>query len=354
MSDQMTPDRLRYVVATADFGKPAPGNAPFHATEMAIEGAAPSLGGATDWLNSSPLTTLGLRGHVVIVDFWTYTCINWLRTRPYIRAWAQKYLDQGLVVIGVHTPEFGFESNVDNVRRAIKDMRVAFPVAIDDQYAIWHAFDNHYWPALYLIDAAGQIRYHHFGEGRYEHTEVMIQRLLAEAGAGVRQDLVAIEGQGIEAAADWSHLESPETYLGYERAEGFASPGGAVVDVRHVYAIPPQLGRNQWALSGDWTIQAQPVLLNTANGSIAYRFHARDLHLVMGPTAPGTPVRFHVQIDGQAPGVAHGGDTDSHGDGVVRDQRLFQLIRQPGSITDTQFEIEFLDPGVEVFAFTFG
>jgi len=355
MSDQINPERLRYTVASADVGGLAAGGTPFRATEMASEGAAPSLGGATVWLNSPPLMTPGLRGKVVVVDFWTYTCINWLRTLPYVRAWAERYQDQGLVMIGVHTPEFAFEHNVEQVRRATQDRRVAYPVAIDNQYAIWGAFDNHYWPALYLIDAAGQIRYHHFGEGAYDQTEIMIQRLLTEAGVdGANQELVAVEGQDVEAAADWSDQESPETYLGADRAENFASPGGAVLDVRHTYTVPARLRRNQWGLAGDWTVGPQAAALNTANGRIAYRFHARDLHLVMGPATPGTPVRFRALLDGQAPGAAHGSDVDDQGNGIVTDQRLYQLIRQPQPIADRQFEIAFLDAGVEAFAFTFG
>ncbi len=325
------------------------------AIRLPIEGELPSLGGATEWLNSPPLTAAGLRGKVVLIDVWTYTCINWLRTLPYVRAWAEKYKDQGLVVIGVHAPEFGFEHNVDNVRRAAKDMRVAYPIAIDNDFAIWRALKNNYWPALYLVDAQGRIRYHQFGEGEYDRSERVIQQLLAEAGtSGISRELVSVDARGAEVAADWASLKSPENYVGYERTEGFASPGGAVPDKRRVYAAPAKLKLNQWALSGDWTMAKPATVLNAANGRIAYRFHARDLHLVMGPAARGTSVRFRVLIDGQPPGAAHGVDVDEQGNGTVSEQRLYQLIRQPKPIADRQFEIEFLDPGVEAFAFTFG
>jgi thiol-disulfide isomerase/thioredoxin len=325
------------------------------AVQLPIEGGMPSLGSATGWLNSQPLTTAGLRGKVVLIDFWTYTCINWLRTLPYVRAWAEKYKNQGLVVIGVHSPEFAFEKNLDNVRRAAKDMKVNFPIAIDSDHAIWRAFKNEYWPALYFVDAQGRIRHHHFGEGEYEQSERIIQQLLAEAGSGgVSRDLVSVDGRGAEAAADWGSLKSPENYVGYERTENFASPGGAVLDKRRVYAVPARLRLNQWALLGDWTVQKQAIVLNQANGRIAYRFHARDLHLVMGPAVRGTALRFRVLIDGQPPGAAHGIDVDDKGNGTVTEQRLYQLIRQPKPIADRQFEIEFLDSGVQAFAFTFG
>ncbi|WP_207957142.1 thioredoxin family protein [Rubrobacter tropicus] len=322
---------------------------------LPVEGQLPSLGGATGWLNSEPLTAAGLRGKVVLVDFWTYTCINWLRQLPYVRAWAQKYGDQGLAVVGVHTPEFEFERNFDNVRRAAKDMRVEYPVAIDSDYAIWRAFDNRYWPALYFVDAQGHVRHHQFGEGEYEQSEMIVQRLLAEAGnGGVGHELVSVDARGVEAAADWGSLGSPENYVGYERTENFASPGGAVLDRRRVYAFPARLRLNHWALSGDWTVERQATVLNEANGRIAYRFRARDLHLVMGPAARGTTARFRVLIDGQPPGAAHGIDVDDQGNGTVTEQRLYQLIRQPKPNADRRFEIEFLDSGVEAFAFTFG
>jgi thiol-disulfide isomerase/thioredoxin len=325
------------------------------AAQLPIEGELPSLGGATEWLNSPPLTAAGLRGNVVLIDFWTYTCINWLRSLPYVRAWAEKYKDQGLVTIGVHTPEFEFEKNVENVRRAAKDMRVGYPIAIDNDYAIWSAFDNHYWPALYFVDAQGHIRHHRFGEGEYEQSEMIVQQLLAEAGiGGVDRELVSVDARGAEAAADWGSLKSPENYVGYERTENFASPGGAVLDTRHVYAAPARLRLNHWALSGDWTVEQQATALNEASGGIACRFHARDLHLVMGPAVPGASVRFRVLIDGQPPGDAHGIDVDDQGNGTATEQRLYQLIRQRGPVTEHTFEITFLDPGVQAYAFTFG
>jgi thiol-disulfide isomerase/thioredoxin len=301
------------------------------------------------------LTAAGLRGKVVLIDFWTYTCINWLRTLPYVRAWAEKYKDRGLVVIGVHSPEFSFEKGIDNVRRAVKDMKVDYPVAVDSEHAIWRAFDNAYWPALYFVDAKGQVRHHQFGEGEYEQSEKMVQRLLAEAGVGgIGHELVSVDGRGAEAAADWNSLKSPENYVGYERTENFASPGGAVLDKRRIYVAPAQLQLNHWALSGDWTIGQEATRLNGPNGRIAYRFHARDLHLVMGPTARGSSTRFRALIDGQPPGPARGIDVDDQGNGTVSEQRLYQLIRQPEPIADRQFEIEFLGAGVEAFAFTFG
>jgi thiol-disulfide isomerase/thioredoxin len=313
------------------------------------------LRSATLWLNSRPVTAADLRGKVVLIDFWTYTCINWLRSLPYVRAWAEKYHNRGLVVIGVHTPEFAFERNIDNVRRAARDMRVDFPIAIDNDYAIWRAFNNQYWPALYFIDSQGRIRHHQFGEGEYEQSEIVVQQLLAEAGIrGVGHELVSVDARGLEAAADWGDLKSPENYLGYDRTENFASPGGAVLDKPRVYGAPAWLGLNHWALAGDWTVENQATLLNRPNGRIAYRFHARDLHLVMGPAARGTSVRFRVLIDAQPPGAAHGLDVDHRGGGAVTEQQLYQLIRQPRPIADRQFEIEFLDPGLEAFAFTFG
>ena len=321
-----------------------------------IEDELASFGSATRWLNAEPLTAADLRGKVVLIDFWTYTCINWLRTLPYIRAWAAKYKDHGLATVGVHTPEFGFEENIDNVHRAVQDMRVDYPVAIDNGYTIWHAFKNEYWPALYLIDAQGHIRYHHFGEGAYEQSEIIIQQLLTEAGAGgISNELVsANDAHGAEAAADWGSLKSAENYVGYRRTENFASPGGVGADERRVYAAPARLKLNHWALSGDWTVREQATVLNTAGGRILYRFHARDLHLVMGPAARGTSVRFHVLIDGQPPGTAHGIDVDDQGGGTVTEPRLYQLIRQRDIVTDHTFEIAFLDPGAAAYAFTFG
>ena len=292
---------------------------------------------------------------VVLIDFWTYTCINWLRTFPYVRAWDQKYRNQGLVVLGIHDPAFAFEKDLNNVRRAVKDMQVDYPVAVDNEHVIWRAFINEEWPALYFIDAKGRVRHHYFGEGAYEKSEAVIQQLLTEAGAsGISHEPVSVDAHGIEAAADWNDLKSPETYLGYGRTQNFTSPGGPVSDQSRVYAVPAQLHLNDWALSGDWTLKRPAAALNKPNGRIAYRFHARDLNLVMGPAAPGTSVRFRVLIDGQPPGAAHGVDVDEQGDGTVAEQRVYQLIRQPQPIADRQFEIEFLDPGVEAFSFTFG
>jgi thiol-disulfide isomerase/thioredoxin len=323
--------------------------------QLPVEGRMPSLDGATQWLNSPPLTAAGLRGKVVLVDFWTYTCINWLRTLPYVRAWAERYQQHGLVVLGVHTPEFDVEHDLDNVRRAVKELRVHYPVAVDNDYTIWSAFDNHYWPALYLVDAQGKIRHHRFGEGGYEESEMILQQLLAEAGSGgIGQDLVSVDPTGVEAAADWDSLRSPENYLGYQRTENFTSADGAVLDTPHVYALPTRLRLNQWALAGDWTVKRQAIVLNAPDGGIVYRFHARDLHLVMGPATPGTPVQFRVLLDGQPPAAAHGTDVDEAGDGTVTRPRLYQLIRQPGPITERTFEITFLDPGVQAYAFTFG
>src|SRR5882724_5234556 len=298
-----------------------------------------SLERATEWLNSPPLTPAALRGKVVLVDFWTYTCINWLRTLPYVRAWADKYRDQGLVVIGVHAPEFSFEKNLSNVRRAVKDLRVDYPVAVDNDHAIWRAFGNQYWPALYFVDAQGRVRHHHFGEGAYDQSEMIIQELLAEAGAtAVSREAVSVDAKGIETAADWRNLKSGENYVGYERTESFASPGGAAPNTPRAYELPARLRLNEWALSGDWTVKNQAVVLNKPNGGIAYRFHARDLHLVMGPAAPGSSVRFRVLIDGRPPAAAHGIDVDENGDGTVTEQRLYQLIRQPKPIADREFQ----------------
>jgi thiol-disulfide isomerase/thioredoxin len=311
----------------------------------AIAGHLPGFDGATGWLNSEPLTPAGLRGKVVLVDFWTYTCINWLRTLGYLRAWAKKYEDQGLVVVGVHTPEFPFEKDPDNVRWAAKEMRVEYPVALDPDYAVWRAFSNHYWPAVYIADAEGRIQHHQFGEGGYDECERVIQRLLREAGRdGIGDDLVSPTLEGFEVQADWTNLESPETYLGSDQAQNFAGTD-----------VPPDsLTLNQWALARDWTIEGGASVLNEAGGRIAFRFHARDVNLVLGPRTPGTSIPFHVLVDGEPPGDAHGLDVDEEGNGTVVHQRLYQLIREPGSITDRTFEIAFLEPGVEGYVFTFG
>ena len=313
-----------------------------------------AIGRAAEWLNSPRLTPSDLAGKVVVVDFCTYTCINWLRTLPYRRAWAQKYR-HGLVLIGVHTPEFGFEQNVDNVRRAVRQMRIEYPIVIDNDYSIWRAFKNQYWPALYFIDARGRVRQHHFGEGEYDRSEMAMQRLLAEAGAGGPRDgVVSVEASGVETTADWANLRSPENYLGYERTARFVSPGGAERDRRRLYATPARLALNQWALAGEWTMGRQATVLSSPNGRIVCRFHARDLHLVMGSPQQGNSVRFRVSLDGQPPGPAHGVDVDEGGHGTAGERRLYQLIRQPKAIVDRRFAIEFLDAGVETFAVTFG
>jgi len=308
----------------------------------------PSLDGATGWLNSEPLGPDELRRHVVVVDFWTLTCINWLRTVPYVRAWSRAYRDDGLVVIGVHTPEFSFERELGGIRRAITERAIDYPVAVDSDYAIWEAFDNHYWPALYFVDRDGIIRDHHFGEGRYERSERVIQRLL-----DVDRELVSVLGSGVEAEADWNQLGSPETYVGYERSTQFASPGGPAFQARRDYQLPEQLGLNQWALSGEWTIGRESIVLDRAGGSIAYRFRARDAHLVLSHGAPD-PIHFRVTLDGEAPGASHGVDVDEHGDGSLGDGRLYQLIRQSSEVRDRTLEITFLGVGAEAHVFTFG
>jgi thiol-disulfide isomerase/thioredoxin len=308
----------------------------------------PSLDGATGWLDSEPLGPSELRGHVVLVDFWTLTCINWLRTEPYVRAWSQAYRDDGLVVIGVHTPEFSFEHELDRVRQATKERGIDYPVAADNDYEIWSAFDNHYWPALYFVDADGIIRDHHFGEGRYEQSERLIQRLL-----GVERELVSVEGVGVEAEADWDHLRTPETYLGYGRSEHFASPDGAAFGEPRAYELPARLRVNHRALAGEWTIGRENVVLDQAGGSIAYRFHARDAHLVLSPGAR-EPIPFRVRLDGEAPGPSHGVDVDEDGNGVLRDGRLYQLVREPDAVRERTLEITFLERGAEAYVFTFG
>jgi thiol-disulfide isomerase/thioredoxin len=308
----------------------------------------PSLGGATGWLNSEPLGPAELRGKVVLVDFWTLTCINWLRTEPYVRAWSQAYRDDGLVVIGAHTPEFSFEHELDRVRKATDERAIDYPVALDNDYAIWSAFDNHYWPALYFVDRDGVIRDQHFGEGRYEKSERVIQRLL-----GVERELVSVEGIGVEAEADWNNLRSPETYLGYVRSERFASAGSAAFGERHAYELAEDLRFNHWALTGEWTIGPENVVLEQAGGNIAYRYHARDAHLVLSPGARG-PIPFRVLLDGEAPGHSHGVDVDENGNGVLRDGRLYQLVREPDAVRERTLEITFLETGAEAYVFTFG
>jgi thiol-disulfide isomerase/thioredoxin len=324
------------------------------AAELPVEDLSPSLDGAQQWLNSAPLTMEGLKGKVVLVDFWTYSCINCLRSIPYVRAWAEKYRDHGLVVIGVHAPEFAFERNVDNVNSAIKTLKIGYPVAIDNDYKIWRAFENEYWPAHYFIDANGKVRHHHFGEGDYAESERIIQKMLADAGnRNVPTDIVLVNAAGAEAASNKPDVDSPETYIGYDRGEHFVSPGGVVQDQSHPYAAgEPQL--NEWSLAGKWTIGEERAQSDEADSSIVYRFHARDLHLVLGPSTEGSRIRFRITIDGKPPGDAHGMDADSEGNGVVTTQRLHQLIRTPGPINDHTFEIRFIDPGVQAYAFTFG
>jgi hypothetical protein len=322
--------------------------------DLPIEGHLPSLEGATEWINSPPLTPSDLRGKVALFDFCTYTCINWIRTLPYIRAWAEAYRDRGLVMIGVHTPEFSFEKDLENVREALTQMRVTYPVAVDSDHTIWGAFANQYWPALYFVDAEGRIRHHHFGEGDYDRSEIVIQQLLAETGADVGDELVSVDPEGAEVAADWDSLGSPETYLGSRRTDSFGAPGGLTPNEARPYEIPERLRRNHWALSGDWTATPEAVVLNEPKGRIAHRFDARDVHLVMGPPARGSSVPFRVSIDGGPPGADAGSDVAADGSGELDRQRMYQLIRQHGPITDRLFEIEFLEAGAEGFAFTFG
>nr|WP_254798670.1 cytochrome c biogenesis protein DipZ [Sphingobium sp. AS12] len=321
--------------------------------DLAVEGRMPPLSGAVTWLNSGPLTAEALQGKVVVIDFWTYSCINCLRSLPYVRAWAQKYRDQGLVVIGVHTPEFAFEHDVTNVQKALRDLGITYPVAVDNNYAIWRAFNNHFWPAHYFIDARGRVRHHHFGEGDYVGSERVIQKLLTEARAGfASSETVQVSGTGAEAAAARGDVRSPETYVGYARGERFASNGGIIKDRNATYRHGA-LSLNKWALAGDWTVGGEHAILAKPGGRIAYRFHARDLHLVLG-ASNGKPVRFRVTIDGKAPDKDRGVDIDAAGNGIVTGERLYQLVRQNGPIRDRTFEIEFLDAGVRAFAFTFG
>ena len=325
-----------------------------HRNEYLSEGSMPGLEGATAWINSTPLTAADEQGRVVLVSFGTYTCINWIRTLPYVRAWADRYGPEGLLVVGVQTPEFSFEKEHEGVRSALNRLDVRYPVAVDNDYIVWRAFDNHYWPALYFVDAEGEIRHHHFGEGDYLESERVLQKLLAEAGVRVDGEWSRPVPQAVEQAADWDDLGSPENYVGYGRTEGFASPGGAVRDERHTYRPPASLQLNEWALAGEWRMGMVATVLEQPGGSVSYRFHARDLHLVMKTERPDTAVRYRVRLDADPPGPAHGLDVDADGEGVVDGPRLYQLIRQPGPIVDRTFEIEFLDRGVEVFVFTFG
>ena len=307
-----------------------------------------SLDGATEWLNSERLSPAELRGRVIVINFWTLTCINWLRQEPYVRAWWQAYRGDGLVVIGIHTPEFSFEHEIDGVRQATRERGIDYPVAVDNDYEIWTAFDNHYWPALYFVDAEGAIRDHHFGEGRCEQSERVIQRLL-----GVERELLSVEGLGVEAAADWDHLRTPETYLGYGRGDRFASPETVALDVPRRYELPAPLRLNDWALAGDWTIGREYVVLDRTGGSIAYRFRARDAHLVLSPGAR-EPISFRVLLDGEAPGRSHGADVDEEGNGLLDHGRLYQLVRQHDTVHERTLEITFGKPAAEAYAFTFG
>ncbi len=307
-----------------------------------------SLSGATEWINSEPLDSAGLRGRVTVVNFWTLTCINWLRQEPYVRAWAQAYRNDGLIVIGVHTPEFSFEHELARVRLATTERSIDYPVAVDNDYAIWRAFDNHYWPALYFIDAEGIVRDQHFGEGRYEQSDRIIQQLL-----GIDRDLVPVEGLGVEAHADWDHLRTPETYLGYRRRERFASGDGATVDESRTFELPRSLRLGHWGLAGEWTVGRENVVLDQAGGSIAFRFHARDAHLVLSPGAR-EPIPFRVLLDDQPPGRSHGVDLDEDGNGLLREGRLYQLVRQHDGVRERTLKITFLEPGVEAYSFTFG
>jgi len=315
----------------------------------------PDLSGATAWINSPPLTPASLRGKVVLVDFWTYSCINCLRTLPYVKAWYAKYKDSGFVVLGVHTPEFPFEKDESNVRKAVHDLGILYPVAMDNDYSIWQSFNNQYWPAHYFIDATGRIRYHQFGEGNYDQSEAWIRSLLEEANHQlISATPTSVAATGTEAAPDSNDVQSPETYIGYDRAANFASPGGFKQDTPQEYDAPATLTLNQWALAGKWKDEEQIATLLSPTGSIVYRFHARDLHLVLGPSKDGKPIRFRVTIDGKAPGADHGMDTDANGYGTVTENRLYQLIRQQNGVQDRTFRIEFLGPGVRAYSFTFG
>ena len=362
MSTEINHDRRRFLAAAAmtvaavQLGIAGCANAESaKGMRLPSEGGFPPLSGATGWLNSQPLTPAGLRGKIVLIDFWTYTCVNWRRTLPYVRAWSAKYKDHGLEVIGAHTPEFSFEHNVDNIRWAIKDMKIDYPIAIDSDYAIWNAFSNEYWPALYFIDAKGHIRHHQFGEGDYLQSEAVIQQLLSEAGSsGFDSKPVSVDPRGAEVSADLGNLRTPETYVGYGQTDNFASPGGSAWNKPHVYVQPAQLSLNHWALAGDWTVGKEVIALNQPAGRVAFRFHSRDLNLVMGPATRGASLRFRVSIDGQPPDAAHGADADFEGNGTIVEPRLYQLIRQPDPIVDRRFEIEFIDPGAEAYDFTFG
>jgi cytochrome c biogenesis protein CcdA/thiol-disulfide isomerase/thioredoxin len=349
--EQRLLDRFRPVA----YAKAKESAAVLETVQLDNEGSFPSLDGAVQWLNSPPLTREQLKGKVVLIDFWTYSCINCLRSVPYVEAWWEKYKNDGLVVIGVHTPEFAFEKDPANVAKSLPDLKISYPVAVDSNYAIWKAFNNNYWPAHYFIDAQGVIRYHHFGEGKYDESEEVIQELLREKNAGLKTTgFVQVNASGSQAAPDFNDAASPETYIGYSRQQNYASPQKIRQDGPQAYSAPSRLTVNQWGLAGNWSVSGEHAALLAAPGKIIYRFHARDLHLVLGPGKNGQPVRFRVSIDGTPPGADHGGDTDAQGAGVVKEYRLYQLIRQEGKVEDRTFEIEFLDPGVQAFAFTFG
>jgi thiol-disulfide isomerase/thioredoxin len=324
-------------------------------SDLPVEGHLAPFTGATGWLNSPPLTPDGLRGRVVLVDFWTYTCINWLRTLPYLREWHARYAAKGLTIVGAHTPEFDFEHDVDNIVKQAAALGVTWPIAIDSNYGVWRAYSNHFWPAVYLADADGRIRFHHFGEGEYAMTEMVIQQLLEDTGAtGLADGLASVDPQGLEVSADFRSLRSPETYLGYVQASGFNAPDGLREDRSHAYGEPSRLWLNTWSPIGQWTITDKAAVGDAAGGRIAFRFQGRDVNLVMGPTTKGTPIRFRVSLDGQPATAAHGTDVGADGSGTVVDQKTYQLIRQPGQIAERTFEIEFLDPGIQALCFTFG
>ena len=351
MADHPTVEtRSRLTGLLRSIAHPPPGEA----VELPVEGHLPSFAGATGWLNSEPLMPERLRGRVVLVDFWTYTCVNWLRTLPYVRAWDAKYADRGLTTIGVHAPEFDFEYDVANVVAQAGALRVTYPIAVDNDYGVWQAFANHFWPAVYIADAQGRVRYHHFGEGEYAMTEMVLQQLLLGAGADVDPDLVSVDPVGLEVAADYQTLRSPETYLGYGQATGLASPDGLWSDEAHDYSPPDRLRLNEWAPSGGWSISRRAASATSPNARLAFRFQARDVNLVMGPAERGTSIPFRVFLDGQPATGAHGTDVDDGANGAVSEQRTYQLIRQPAPISERVFEIEFLESGAELFCFTFG
>jgi cytochrome c biogenesis protein CcdA/thiol-disulfide isomerase/thioredoxin len=353
--EQRLVDRFRPVTHASSSEAESPAAEPTAQVTLDNEGSFPSLDGAVGWLNSPPLTRDGLKGKVVLIDFWTYSCINCLRAVPYVEAWAQKYKNDGLVVIGVHTPEFAFEKDQSNISKSVHDLGITYPVAIDSNYAIWKAFNNQYWPAHYFIDANGTIRYHHFGEGEYDKSEEVIQQLLKMRGSNLNvSGIVQVNASGAQAAADAKDMQSPETYVGYARQENYVSPEKIAQDAPALYTAPGRMDVNNWGLAGKWTVGSERAELVSAPGKILFRFHARDLHLVLGPGKDGKPIRFRVMLDGAPPTDDHGADVDAQGNGTVKEYRLYQLIRQKGKVEDRTFEIQFLDPGVQVFAFTFG